>query len=170
LLHGSSSLIATDQICEIGNGFFGSHVYDLETVGGWYCSGQILISNCSYNGARSAIFSDPVVREARPYLQFHAVEDSRTSDICEALDGKVLPADDPFWQRHTPPLHHNCRSVLVPLSHEEAHDEGITSGKPDTGGAAPDEGFGRPSAPGDGEPDLAGFDPDIRRALEKRLE
>jgi hypothetical protein len=63
-----------------------------------------------------------------------------------------------------------CRSILVPLSHEEAHDEGITSGKPDTGGAAPDEGFGRPSAPGDGEPDLSGFDPDIRRALEKRLE
>jgi SPP1 gp7 family putative phage head morphogenesis protein len=70
----------------------------------------------AYNGARSAIFSDPVVREARPYLQFHAVEDSRTSDICEALDGKVLPADDPFWQRHTPPLHHNAVTSETPIA------------------------------------------------------
>jgi SPP1 gp7 family putative phage head morphogenesis protein len=62
----------------------------------------------AYNGGRHEIFSEPEVREARPYLRFDAVGDSRMSEICEALDGKVLPADDPFWLTHTPPLHHNA--------------------------------------------------------------
>lgn len=123
----------------------------------------------AYNAARHEIFQEPAVKEERPYLQFHAVGDSRTSDICEALDGVVLPADDGFWHSHTPPLHFNCRSVLVSLTKEEGHDEGVTSGRPDTGDARPDEGFGRPPAPGDGEPNLDQFDPDLRSAVSRRL-
>jgi SPP1 gp7 family putative phage head morphogenesis protein len=123
----------------------------------------------SYNGGRHEAFSDPEVREARPYLRFDAVGDSRTSDICEALDGKVLPADDPFWNRHTPPLHHNCRSVLTPLDPDEAHDEGISPGAPDTGDAAPAEGFGRPPTPEEATPDLSGFDKDLASVLRARL-
>lgn len=123
----------------------------------------------SYNGGRHEMFSDPDVREARPYLRFDAVEDSRTSDICSALDGKVLPADDPFWLKHTPPLHFNCRSVLTPLDPEEAHGEGISHGAPDTGGAVPDDGFGAPPTPEDSTPDLSGFDPEIASIVRARL-
>lgn len=123
----------------------------------------------SYNGGRHEMFNEPEVKKARPYLRFDAVSDSRTSDICEALDGKVLPADDPFWLKHTPPLHFNCRSVLTPLDPVEAEDEGISPGAPDTGGAAPDEGFGRPPTPEDATPDLSGFDPDIASVLSDRI-
>jgi SPP1 gp7 family putative phage head morphogenesis protein len=124
----------------------------------------------SYNAGRHEVFSDPAVKEARPYLRFDAVGDSRTSDICEALDGKVLPADDPFWRTHSPPLHHNCRSVLTPLDPDEAREEGITRGAPDTGGADPDDGFGRPPTPESATPDLTGFDPSIAAILRDRLQ
>jgi SPP1 gp7 family putative phage head morphogenesis protein len=46
---------------------------------------------------------------------FVAVMDSRTSDICEALDGVRFDIDDPRLERYTPPLHANCRSMLEPL-------------------------------------------------------
>lgn len=121
----------------------------------------------SYNAGRTTVFRHPAVKEARPYLRFDATEDSRTSEICDELDGTVLPADDPFWARHTPPLHYNCRSQLTPLDREEAADEGIDDGPPDTGDAEVDEGFGRPTA--EYEPDTSGFDPEIRRILEARL-
>lgn len=119
----------------------------------------------SYNGGRHQIFSDPVVQEARPYLRFDAVGDARTSEICEQLDGTVLPADDPFWHTHTPPLHHQCRSILTPLTLEEAGDEGIARTRPDT---KPDDGFGSPPDPENDTPDLSGFDPDIRDVLKRR--
>jgi SPP1 gp7 family putative phage head morphogenesis protein len=123
----------------------------------------------AYNDGRAEVFADPDVRRARPYLRFDAVGDSRTSDICEALDGKVFPADDPFWRTHSPPLHPNCRSILTPLTEDEAADEGVTEGKPDTDGAAPADGFGGP-ANDNAEPDVSGFDPAIARVIKARVE
>jgi SPP1 gp7 family putative phage head morphogenesis protein len=124
----------------------------------------------AYNDGRAEVFADPEVRKSRPYLRFDAVGDSRTSDICEALDGKVLPADDPFWRTHSPPLHPNCRSILTPLTDEEAADEGVTKGKPDTDGAAPAEGFGKPADNDNWQPDTSGLDPGVRKVLEERIE
>lgn len=122
----------------------------------------------SYNAGRHAVFSDPVVREARPYLRFDAVADSRSSEICEELDGTVLPADDPFWATHTPQLHHGCRSILTALSPEEADEEGISTRAPDVD---PDDGFGlEPSDEGgDWEPRLRGYPAPIRDELRSRL-
>jgi SPP1 gp7 family putative phage head morphogenesis protein len=122
----------------------------------------------AYNEGRHAILTAPAVKEARPYWRFDAVEDSRTSDICDELDGTILPADDPFWDSHTPPLHFQCRSVLTPLSEEEATDEGENDEAPD---AEPDEGFGAaPSREGeDWEPDLSEYPEEIADELGDRL-
>lgn len=124
----------------------------------------------AYNDGRAEVFADPEVRKSRPYLRFDAVGDSRMSEICEALDGKVLPADDPFWRTHSPPLHPNCRSILTPLTDEEAADEGITRGKPDVGDAAPAEGFGKTVDNDNWEPDTSGLDPAVRKVLKERIE
>lgn len=118
----------------------------------------------SYNEGRHEIFSDPVVREARPYLRFDAVGDSRACDICDPLDGKVLAADDPFWAQHQPPLHPNCRCLVTPLDADEAHDEGISRGEPRS--EPPADGFGGQA---DYEPDLGDFDPEIAAVLRDRL-
>jgi SPP1 gp7 family putative phage head morphogenesis protein len=120
------------------------------------------------NAGRHDVLSDPVVREARPYLRFDGVDDNRTCEICAPLEGVVKPADDPFWKTRTPPLHHSCRDQLSALSKEEAHDEGITHGVVEHEPAA--EGFGRPPAPNDpGEPNLDQFAPELRAALESKL-
>ena len=42
-----------------------------------------------------------------------SVLDTRTSDICKALDGTVYELDDP--KRRVPPAHPNCRSTITPV-------------------------------------------------------
>ena len=46
-------------------------------------------------------------------VEFTATLDSRTTEICARWDGTVWDVDDP--KKQTPPLHFNCRSVLVPV-------------------------------------------------------
>lgn len=58
--------------------------------------------------------------ERRPYLMYDAINDSRTSPVCRAIDGVIRRADDPFWQGHSPQLHHRCRSALVSLTEAQA--------------------------------------------------
>lgn len=110
--------------------------------------------------------SDPVVMEARPYDQYRAIGDARTRPEHRRLDGTVRPADDPWWDTHTPPLGFNCRCRRVPLTEDEARAEGITRRPPRV---EPDEGFGRPARSGAWQPDLSQYPPAIRAQLERRL-
>ncbi len=93
------------------------------------------------------------VESTRPYWALEMVLDGRTSAICLALTGTTLPAGDPFWKSHVPPLHFRCRTALITLSKEQAEARGITSKTPATNAL---EGFGL-------EPDLQNGFP---RALE----
>jgi len=49
-------------------------------------------------------------------LEYDAVLDANTSDICRPLDGITLPVDDPFWNIHAPLNHFNCRCMLRKVS------------------------------------------------------
>ena len=51
-------------------------------------------------------------KERIKYLEYVAIEDSRTTPICRRLDGTRLPPDDPFWSIYTPPNHFRCRSTV----------------------------------------------------------
>ncbi|NJK43492.1 MAG: minor capsid protein [Pleurocapsa sp. SU_196_0] len=75
----------------------------------------------------------------RPYWGLEIVLDGRTSAICLALKGVILPADDPFWRSRIPPLHWRCRTALVTFSAEQARARGITSTAPQVNAL---EGFG----------------------------
>lgn len=120
----------------------------------------------AYSEGRHEIFSSPAVKETRPVWRFDAIEDDRIDEDCEAADGTVLPADDPWWSTHLPPLHFNCRCSFTALTPEEADEEGMTERAPE--GEA-DEGFG--NAPDDEEwaPDLSRFSPSLREVLADRL-
>lgn len=48
-------------------------------------------------------------------MRYSAVLDARTTEQCRALHGQIFAMDDPALLRFTPPLHFNCRSVLVPV-------------------------------------------------------
>lgn len=125
----------------------------------------------AYTAGQHEILSHPDVKKARPYWRYDASGDTRMCDNCEPLDGVVLPADDPFWLTHIPPLHFECRCPHpAPLTDEEAADEGIAEETPDH---EPDEGFGRqPSGDGGGdwEPDTANYPEPIAEILRTRIE
>lgn len=65
---------------------------------------------------RGAIM-DMIDDEAIVAFKFNAIMDSRVSDICQALNGKIISKDEVL--RYIPPLHYNCRSVLEPIFFNE---------------------------------------------------
>ena len=51
-----------------------------------------------------------------PYLQYVATRDGRVRDGHDALNGIILPVDDPFWLDHMPPWEWNCRCQVIQVS------------------------------------------------------
>lgn len=68
--------------------------------------------------------SQPDSLQSRPFGMFSAIMDRRTSATCRALSGKIISLNDPFWRRHYPPLHFQCRSTVIALSPEQATARG----------------------------------------------
>ena len=58
-----------------------------------------------------------------PLLEYVAVLDSKTSEICRPLDGIIAPVGDPIWKRVAPLNHFNCRCMPKQL------DEGKVTNK-----------------------------------------
>jgi SPP1 gp7 family putative phage head morphogenesis protein len=54
------------------------------------------------------------------YLQYIAVGDELTRDDHEALNGLILPINDPLWDSITPPNGYNCRCSIVGVSKFES--------------------------------------------------
>ncbi len=89
----------------------------------------------SYNAGRSAMMTEPVVLESRPFWRCDRMhggdhKHEEPSHICREMDGVIRPADDPIWTKNHPPFHHCCGCVLSPLSKTEA--AGPPSGQPPT--------------------------------------
>lgn len=81
-----------------------------------------------YNSARRSYWeNDSIAKQLVEAYQFSAIMDERTSEICKHLDQKIFSLDSDV-SRVTPPLHFNCRSLLVPLTKfEEFETEKIPS-------------------------------------------
>jgi uncharacterized protein with gpF-like domain len=121
----------------------------------------------AYTGGANEILTSDEALEARPYWRYDVVDDDRLCPICGEFKDVVLPADDPFWATHIPPLHIGCRCQHpVPLTEDEAREEGVTR-KPPTTEAA--DGFGAAPQADDYEPDPDRFDDGIGRELERKL-
>ncbi len=117
----------------------------------------------AYAAGRYAQATEPDVLAERPFWRFEAILDSRTTPICQPLDGTIRPASDPWWHTHYPPLHHQCRSGVTTLTRERAARDGGTSDLP-TDGDAPQRGWGLAPGAGEWEPDLAGYPAELRAA------
>lgn len=122
----------------------------------------------AYGKGRYEQMTHPAVLQRRPAWQFSAILDSRTSEECASFDGVVRAADDEWWADHQPPIHFNCRSTIVPLTLEEASDEGFDYAPPEE---ASDDGFGDQAAAqaADWQPDLSKYPDELRTIIEDRL-
>lgn len=65
------------------------------------------------------------VKKLRPYWQYDAVNDSSTREDDAVLDGKVLHADDPFWDVKYPPNGYRCRCGIKSLSERQLKKRGL---------------------------------------------
>lgn len=58
-------------------------------------------------------YLDTIIKIGFEYVRFVSVLDGRTTKLCASLDGSVWEVNDPA--KRIPPLHPNCRSILVPV-------------------------------------------------------
>lgn len=63
-------------------------------------------------------------------VQYSAILDERTTEVCAHLDGKIFRPGDSDLDALTPPNHYNCRSLLVPvmIDEEPKAEEFVTAG------------------------------------------
>lgn len=97
------------------------------------------VTQSAYNAGRYEQATDPDTIAARPYWQFDAVLDGRTTNGCKRANGVVLPADDPWWSKNLPPRHFQCRATFHPLRASHAERLGVTRKPP---AVTAEEGFG----------------------------
>ena len=64
------------------------------------------------NSAKMALYSKNA--DIITGFRYSAMLDGRTSEVCAALDGTVWQNPEEAAEVKTPPLHHNCRSSIVP--------------------------------------------------------
>lgn len=79
-------------------------------------------TNKVFNMGRRRFFEDPSLDGFVKAYQFSAIIDSRTTPICEKLDREIYAVGDPYIDKITPPLHFNCRSLLVPITEGEDYE------------------------------------------------
>lgn len=91
----------------------------------------------AHNGSRFKALRRPQTMALRPFWKF--TNPTPESDICKELAGTVRPANDPWWDTHTPQMHHGCVSTIKALTTKEAARFGVTEDPPDVGA---DDGFG----------------------------
>lgn len=88
------------------------------------------------NEARYELFASPEMSGFIEALRFSSILDGRTTEICEHMDERVYPVNDPVWEGYTPPLHFNCRALLVAVTVRDTWE------RSDDPSIEPMEGFG----------------------------
>lgn len=88
-----------------------------------------------YNAGRLARWSDPETNGFVEALQYDAILDTRTTDVCTHLDGRIISIEDQATiSEMTPPNHFQCRSTWLPVTkYEEWEDDFDRSIKPEKG-------------------------------------
>jgi len=81
----------------------------------------------AYNTGMMTEYNDPDLDGFVRAVQVSAILDTRTTDICRHADGKIFMLDDPMAGQLTPPLHFNCRTVLIPVTEADGEFTPSTS-------------------------------------------
>lgn len=69
----------------------------------------------AFNETRFEYFTDPALEGFVEAFEYSAILDDNTTEVCSEMNGVTWPADDERWNSFSPPLHYNCRSVLIPV-------------------------------------------------------
>jgi SPP1 gp7 family putative phage head morphogenesis protein len=106
----------------------------------------------------------------RPYGQYSAIRDRRTTSQCLNRDGVILPLDDPWWDENYPANHFRCRARVTTLSESQLERRGLAITPFDKLDKLPPLAAAFKRKPTDVyEPDLSKYDPKIRKQLKEAL-
>ena len=88
-----------------------------------------------YNAGRLVRYTSPENKGFVVALQYDAIIDTRTTHICEHLDGRIVAIDRmDLIMEYSPPNHFQCRSVWLPVTKFETwEDDWSTSVEPQQG-------------------------------------
>jgi SPP1 gp7 family putative phage head morphogenesis protein len=70
---------------------------------------ELLLRTHGFQAFQAANWRTAQEDEDTTHLQYLATEDDRVRDSHLALNGLILPKNDPFWDTHTPPWEWGCR-------------------------------------------------------------
>ena len=87
-----------------------SHIDDAEQ------RATLLIRTHGFQAFEAANWRVAQEDEDTTHLQYLATEDSHVRESHLALNGIILPKDDPFWDTHTPPWDWGCRCRIRPMN------------------------------------------------------
>ena len=59
------------------------------------------------------------------YLQYSAILDEKTCDLCEKMDKVIVRKDSAIAEEYRTPLHYHSRSVWIPITAEEVEDTSV---------------------------------------------
>ena len=76
----------------------------------------------AYNQGRMNEYNSDDLKDFIVAYEYNATMDDRTSALCHSLNGKIYKKDNPIIANITPPLHFNCRSMLVPITQVDGWD------------------------------------------------
>jgi SPP1 gp7 family putative phage head morphogenesis protein len=88
-----------------------------------------------YNAGRIASWQDPELEGFVEAMQYDAILDSRTTDFCRDVDGKIISIkNQAMITRYTPPNHFQCRATWIPVSRFEEWEDNFRVGQePESG-------------------------------------
>lgn len=85
---------------------------------------QLLLSHhafAAYSATQARIMDE--MADVFPFRQYLSTKDGKVRASHRALHEIILPANHPFWQKHTPPWEWNCRCQVVEMTEEERDEE-----------------------------------------------
>lgn len=88
-----------------------------EMIGQMLATSAIINIAEAVNLGREEGFED--IKNQIGAYQWSAILDSRTCSICKSLDGTYFEPRDPALAELKPPIHVNCRCILVAVLKEE---------------------------------------------------
>lgn len=77
---------------------------------------DLLLRTHGFQAFQAANYQTAQADEDTTHLQYLATEDDRVRDSHLALNGLILPKNDPFWDTHTPPWEWGCRCRIRPMN------------------------------------------------------
>ena len=88
-----------------------------------------------YNAGRIASWQDPELEGFVEAMQYDAIIDTRTTDFCKHMDGKIVDIrNQALIFKYSPPNHFQCRATWLPVSrYEEWEDDFKVGMQPEKG-------------------------------------